>query len=558
MQPPVDAHWDDGPGVLDVAGRYWRWLVLAGLLGALAAVGLTMLQPRTYHATANLFLATPDAENAFTEEDPDRRVRNQVERIRSREVAERAAATLGGGVTAESVTDATEVEAEIENDLISVTATAAGAERAAAIANALADAYVDSVEEQVQATTDQALKELEDNAVELRSRLRSVEERLADAPEDSALLAQRDAVAGQLATLSGRADQIAVDASLYGSGVAMVEPAVEPAAPDGRNLVRNGVAGLLLGLALGTAIGWRRARSNTKAQDRHDPGDVLEIPLLGSVPTFKSLGVEGVVPTLTDARSPAAEAYQFLLGALTPRLRRLDGHVIAVTSAQPGDGKTVTALNLAIAASRDERDVLLVDADARVRGLSRITAFNDGMAGLHELQQDPENLVWSESRRDLANVDGVEVVPVGSDIPDPAGFFRTPGFARAMMRMRDHADLVIIDCPPLLAVSDSWAVAEHVDGIVLVVAQGTSVTVLEEVRDRLTMTDAPILGYVFNRADEQGAPYAYQYDAYQSAVPDRTNTKSEFGPPPGRPGRPPTAPNATPHGIAAMQEGRKF
>jgi len=244
---------------------------------------------------------------------------------------------------------------------------------------------------------------------------------------------------------------------------------------------------------------------------------VLQAPLLGAVPDFKTLDIDGTLPTVTDPRSPAAEAYQFVVALLANQLNSRDEPgVILVTSPQPGDGKTVTAVNLAVAASRDERNVLLVDADARVAGTSRLVGVEKG-PGLHELQQDPENLVWSQSRRDMPNVPSLEIVPTGSEIADPAGFFRTTGFATAIQRIRDYADFVVIDTPPLLAVSDTAAIAEHVDGIVLVIAQGTSITILQEVKERLALMNAPLLGYIFNRADARSAPYAYRYDQYTTS-----------------------------------------
>ena len=555
MQPSVDALWDDGPGVMAAVRRYRVWVALAGILVAALAAGLTLLRPARYEATATLFLNAPDAANVFAGDDADRRVLNQVARLRSRDVAAATAEALGAGYDTDDILDATKVDGEQDNDVITVTATAGSAEGAAALANGLSTTYMDAVEAQVQAASDDVLADLSESTTQLRERLADIEQQLERRPEDSALIAQRDAVAAQLAALSARADQSAVDASLYGSGVQLFERAVPPEQPLSQGLVRNTIAGLLLGLALGAGAAWRRVRSNPRALQRHDPAAILGIPLLGSVPKFDALGVKGIVPTISDPRSPAGEAYQFLIASIAARLGYQGGHVIAVTSPQPGDGKTVTALNLAVAASRDERDVLLVDGDARVKGLSRLTSTNDGGAGLSELQQDPDNLIWSASRRDLADAPGVEVVPIGADIADPAGFFRTKGFTGAMRRIRDHADLVVIDCPPVLAVSDALAIAEHVDAIVLVVAQGTPLPVLEEVRDRTAVLSTPLVGYVFNRADEEGAPYAYHYDQYQFAgdTADRANdTPQTFSSPP-----PSSASGRAPRssGIAAMQEG---
>ncbi|HVM18867.1 MAG TPA: hypothetical protein VM307_02785 [Egibacteraceae bacterium] len=533
MRPPADPDWDEGPSFAEVIRRYRVWIVVVGLVCAAAAGLYTNQQPLRYQATATLLLSAPDPMGTFGRNDPSRRVRNQVERLTSRDVASRAADRLGEGWTAGRVLGAISVDAEFENDVITVSAVSMSPEIAPQIANAVAEGYQEAVQEQVQDNAEEALAEIDESSRRLRVRIANLDEQLVEDPEDAGVRAQRDALVAQLATLTGRADQIAVDASLYGSGVELFERAEAPGAPMGRGMRRNAAGGFLAGAALATGVAWVLTGRRTKADDRHDPAEVLGVGLLGPVPRFESVGVDGVVPTLSDPRSPAAEAYQFLVTSLTSQLRRSKGNTVIVTSPQPGDGKTVTALNLAVAASRDDRDILLVDADARVRGLSRLTGMTEG-AGLHELQEDPDNLVWSDSRRDYEGAPGLEIVPLGRAIKDPAGFFRTTAFGDAMRRIRDHADMVFIDTPPLLPVSDTWAIADHVDAIVLVITQGTPLPVLEEVRERLALLQAPVLGYVFNGADEHAAPYAYQYGPYHGAA------EVEQAPPAKQP--PPTEP----------------
>ena len=108
----------------------------------------------------------------------------------------------------------------------------------------------------------------------------------------------------------------------------------------------------------------------------------------------------------------------------------------------------------------------------------------------------------------------VPFIPAKSLGDDTAAFFRTPGFRQAVTRLKQVADLIIVDSPPLLLASDASAIATNVDGIVVVVARGTSMKLLEEMRERLDMIGTPVLGYVYTKAKLDGAgygDYAYRY-----------------------------------------------
>ena len=94
----------------------------------------------------------------------------------------------------------------------------------------------------------------------------------------------------------------------------------------------------------------------------------------------------------------------------------------------------------------------------------------------------------------------VNLLPAGTDSEGAAAFFRSPEFRKAMTRVKSAADLVLIDTPPALAVSETADIAAEADAIVIVVKQGTPLEALEDVRSRLAMTSTPILGYVFNRS----------------------------------------------------------
>src|SRR5690606_19057217 len=92
-----------------------------------------------------------------------------------------------------------------------------------------------------------------------------------------------------------------------------------------------------------------------------------------------------------------------------------------------------------------------------------------------------------------------------------AAYFRSPAFVTALRRLRGTADLVLIDSPPLLAVADAAEIAQHVDGVLLVCGPDTPRQVLAEVRRRLDLVRAPLLGYVLTRSAPTASPYAAAY-----------------------------------------------
>jgi capsular exopolysaccharide synthesis family protein len=349
---------------------------------------------------------------------------------------------------------------------------------------------------------------------ELRERIDRAESRLEANPDDAQAQAERDAATNQLITFESRADRIAVDAALFGAGVERFTEARPPEDPAQPQPLRNAAVAAVLGLLASSALAWWRAEQTQSADRRQDPAPVVGAPLLAQVPDFKSVGVTGADPARSAPHSPTAESYQFLVSSLEYALADSGGRTVVVTSPGPADGKTLTAFNLAVAAARDGRRVLLCDADERVRGLTAL-AGTATAPGITDLADDEMPLEGCVADVPLLAGESLPFVPCGSRPSDPAGFFRTPGFRKALGRVTEGGDLVVLDSPPLLAVADASAIAGQVDGIILVVAKGTPLKTLEEVRERLEFIGTPLLGYVFNRAEARGtSAYSYGYDGY--------------------------------------------
>lgn len=518
MEPSAETpepQWHTGPGLLESVWRY-RWLVGGALvLAALVGFAASFLQPTMYEAEARMLLTDPSSTGIFDEESGgetgNRYVRNQAESADSPQVYMRASDRLDGQLTWEEVEERVAVRPATDVDLLTVVGRSPTPDGAAALTNAVAEAYQELRTEDVRERAETAVSELEETMAQLRERVDAAEARLEDNPDDAQAQAERDAAAQQLITFESRADQIHVDATLFGSGVERFTEARPPEDPAQPQPLRNSAVAAVLGLLAASALAWWRAEQTQAADRRQDAAPVLRAPLLAQVPDFKAVGVTGLDPARSTPHSPAAESYQFLVSSLEYALAQVgDGGSVVVTSAGPADGKTLTAFNLAIAATRDGRRVVLCDTDERVRGLTGL-AGTASAPGITDLADDDVPIEGCIAHVPVPPGDPLPFVPCGTRPPDPAGFFRTPGFRTALARVKQRGDLVVLDSPPILAVADTSAIAGQVDGIIVVVAKGTPLKTLEEVRERLEFVGTPVLGYVFNRADVRGGSYGYGY-----------------------------------------------
>ena len=404
------------------------------------------------------------------------------------------------------------VRPSVDLDLLTISASDDTGAGAAEIANAVADGYQAVVQQQVQARTQASIDELREQRVQLEETIAQAEAQIA-AGEAATGTAARDGAIQQLVSINNRIDQIAVDASLFGAGVDLAEPASVPHSPASPQPKRNAALALVLGGLAAAGLAWWRADETATAEDRHAPSDVLRAPLLGSVPAYEDADVRTPLPTITAPTSPVSEAYQFLVNSVAHALEDTGGSAFLITSAGPTDGKTLTAANLGVAAAQDGRDVLLVDADTRIRGLTRLFEV-EARRGLDALAEgtplvDLVTLLETGEDRHAALL---PAVPLGEDT---AAFFRTPRFRQAAQTLAGSADLVVYDTPPLLLASDTSAMAAHVDGIVVVVARGTPMRLLQDLRERLDRLGTPAVGYIFTKDKiATGYGYRYGYQAY--------------------------------------------
>lgn len=505
MHEPQAWTWT-GPSLTQALSRYRVVIVLAVVASVAAGLLLALVRSKTYTATATVVLAEG---GLLGEEggDPARAVERSAARLASRAVFDGAAQQLGT-MDSEELEDVVSIEPDQGAGLIDVVAESSTPAGAAEIANVVTSTYEQVSRDYAANQLNAADEVLVARSEELAEQIAQQQQEVAANPSDTAAEQRLEVLQAQQQELQARLGQLAADAALFGAGIQSIDEAVPPTEPSSPVPVRDAALAGVAGLVLAMGIAYWRAQY--VAARNTDPTAILGAPVLARIPNFAHLN-----GTFGDPRfdREAAEAYQFLLSSFEFSVAQTGARSIVVTSVGPGDGKSLTALHLARALAVQGRDVVLLDADIRARGVTTMlnAASADGLVGLVE-GMSVEDVTRRYRISDRAQL---SVIPAGAPPRQPTGLLATARYRDAIARVIASHDLTIIDGAPLLTVADASAVAAQVGGVLLVLDPDATTDELVKVRDRLRLISTPLLGYIVNRVSDglQHFDYTYGTDA---------------------------------------------
>lgn len=238
--------------------------------------------------------------------------------------------------------------------------------------------------------------------------------------------------------------------------------------------------------------------------------------VVGELAPAGQVAIDPHVIAAADDASPIAEQYRILrtnFQSIRGRIGTTGSKVIVVTSAVSGEGKSITALNLAFMMARqDNLRVVLVDADLRKSSIPRWLGLPDGRAGLSTVLQrngdlNGELVSFLSSR--------LAVLPAGPTPEQPAELLESVGFKRMLAALRTQFDLILIDSPPVLPVADPGIIAAQADGVLLIVRAGkTQRKTVLQAKELLRKMKANLIGIVMTHMDP-GVAGSYHYYAYR-------------------------------------------
>lgn len=300
----------------------------------------------------------------------------------------------------------------------------------------------------------------------------------------------------------------------------VVDPASLTEDPISPQPVRNLGLGLFAGLILGAGLAVLRELLDTSIKSVDDVAASTEAPLLGNIAFDPSARATPLITSL-DSHAPRVEAFRVLRTNIQFIDVDTQNKVFVVTSALPEEGKTTTAVNLAISLAQSGRRTLLIECDLR-RPRATAALDLDNAVGVTTV------LVGKVALRDAIQTHqptALDVLGSGATPPNPAELLQSRAMADLLASVREQYDVVIIDAPPLLPVTDAALIASQSDGAILVLRWGkTTREQFSSSIDRLTQVGSQPVGIVMNmvpsRRNSSAYGYGYGYGYAPVAAPE--------------------------------------
>ncbi|ROS22976.1 polysaccharide biosynthesis tyrosine autokinase [Cellulomonas sp. PhB150] len=289
-----------------------------------------------------------------------------------------------------------------------------------------------------------------------------------------------------------------------------IRDATVPVVPSSPNIKMWIVLGALAGLAIGACLIALREALDSKLRTSDDAERITQAPLLGTI-TLDRRSRTAIVPTSSSSGSPRAEEYRQIRTNIAFLEVGGDRRLFAITSSVPGEGKSTTAANLAASLAAAGHSVCLVEADLRRPSLGKSLGL-EGAVGLTTV------LIGRATVSDVLQQygpDGLQVLLSGRRPPNPSELLSSPRMRALLDELSSTFEYVVIDCPPVLPVTDAAIIGNLCGGAILVAGVGiVERRDLAAARAALAAADSPLLGVVANRVrDSAGSRYGYSYEA---------------------------------------------
>ncbi len=527
---------------LRILRRWWWLLLVAVVLAAGSSYAVTRTLPRTYSSRARVMVGesiqsrNPDYLSISTAQ---QLAPTYAELATTRPVLQGVVDRLGLATSPEVLAGRVAVQLVQGTQILDITVVDTDPVRAAAIANAVAEELIrkspggaDSPEAGIRRDVEEQIRDLKERIDFAKEEIQNLEAAILE--EDSARA---------IAELKNRRDLLqqqinqwqATYAQLYSAytgnqvnSLSLVDPAVPNYRPIGPRTTMNVVlAGLVGGLlAVGAILALEYLDDTIKSGE--ELNKLSRLPFLGIVPRMPDAdALPDRLVALHQPRSNFAECFRVLRTNLQFASPDRPLQTILVTSPQPTEGKSTTAANLAVALAQAGRRVLLVDSDLRRPILHRILDQpNDWGLTTLLFSSSP-----GESNGILpTTLENLHFIPSGPLPPNPAEVLDSSRFEAFLEQIKEQADLIIFDSPPLLTVADAAVLASKVDGVILVTDCGvTRRDAIGKAVESLRQVGASPLGTILNRVDARSDGYYYYYYSHyytdESGQPTRQRRK---------------------------------
>lgn len=513
-------------GYLDVVRRGKAVILLVALGMTGAAVLASLLQTRAYRATAEVLVQPRTTESVFSaNQSPSSSgtVETEIQVLHGDPVHDAVRARLGSvpPVSASRLG---------ETEVMLITADSPQPARAAAVANAYADAYVELRKQEAVGDLTAATNGIKDKIASLDAEITALDNRIAQASAadraavEASVRPRYNNLLTQQGLLAQKLDQLQVDTTLKTGGARVVKVAQPPASPFKPKPLRNGVAAGVLGLLLGVGVAFLRENLDDSLRTKDELAQASDLPVLGTIPALdEDEGAALSTPSLGRLNSPGAEAYRSLRTSV--QLLGVDRPVrtLQVTSPVAGEGKTSVVAGLAVVLASAGQRVIMLDCDLRRPRLHKVFDVPNDV-GFTTALLDQASL--RNAVRSIAGDERLFLLPSGPLPANPSEVLASKRTAELLFELQSHFDIVLVDSAPVLPITDATVLATWVEATLLVAKAGTTTrSQVVEALAQLRQVDAPLVGTVLNQV-ARGSAYQYYYGEDGDALNGHRNGRA--------------------------------
>jgi capsular exopolysaccharide synthesis family protein len=505
-------------GYLQVLRRRYYWIVACVVLLGAAAASYALVQPKQYTATAQLLVQPTQANipSAGTQQviSPTD-VQTELQLLTTAPVKEKVRHLLGS----EPNISTSQVG---QTNVIAVAATSKSPTLAAKIANSYANAFVTYQ----QAVTNTNLASAEQ---QLQSQISALDAQVASLGDAPSATAQVNSLLSQETVLKETLAALQVNGAVSGGGVQVVTPAKPPTSPSSPKPLKDALIAAIIGLLIGGALALLAEHLDDAVYSKEEASRLARgAPVLGMIPKINSWKrrSDAVLATVDSQNSSVAEAFRSVRTSL--QFAGHDGNMktILVTSPSAGEGKTSTIANLGIVLAQADQRVVIVSCDLRRPRLGQFYDHSES-PGFTTVILGKSSL--GDALKPVEGVGSLFFLGSGDVPPNPTELLASGGAREIFSKLRQAFDVVLLDSPPLLPVTDAVILARMADATLLVVAAGeTKRSHVEEASELLAQVDATRVGVILNEV-EVGGRYGYRdrygsYGTYVASTPKPSAT----------------------------------
>jgi non-specific protein-tyrosine kinase len=548
--------------ILDYTQTLWRWLwvlLLVAILAGAVAYYITDQQPRVYQSSSRAIVnvvSRSDYYDSYTATYTSQRLaetyaQTMITESLMQSVAEKLAYPVTGTVKATSVEN---------SPIFTVTVTDSDPKKAADTANAVVVAFAEKVVRDQSSRFQELKSSLEVEIVALDEKLSEIylqlsllemkdleyqealdrnEERekaglepieVNRDPQDYVKKAELELIKSQYqsnrASLFANLQSIRLTEVQSATTISQLNQAVPVEDPIQPQPLKSAGLAALVGFMLAAGVVFMIAYLEDEIRDPSEITHRWGVPVIGVITNFTA--DENPLITLSKPRMPVSEAFRSLRTNL--QFSGIDAplRTLLITSPSPSDGKSSIAANLATVIAQSDKDVVVVDGDMRRPTIHKVFKLSNRLGLSDYFLRAPDKMSGVVKKTPVNNL---SIITSGSLPPNPSELLSSTKMRDVIALLAKHFDMVILDSPPLLAVTDALVLTKNVDGVILVVdPKKTKRSAIKQAIEQLQRVNARLLGVVLNNIKIKRSSYYYNREYYYSKHYGKTSGEPSSAP----------------------------